>query len=297
MRDKIIKKKISQMRDICSWLDLKNKIIIETGTGGTLKDPITYYLAGAKRTHTVDIRQHADPQKAWKIIGSYKKHLKSLASALRIPYEFVAERWDEINRIRQEKNFQKFLDVAGIYLYESKILPTDIPQNSIDIFYGASVLQRFSYKKLIKVIAQASEYLNQEGVFWHDIDNKDINSMFDKKINEYHYLRYNDFFWRLITSELYNNQNRLRQSDFLKLFKDAGFEPLYLKSHRPKDYQEKLKSVKLNRKYHNYDIDDISITNFHIYAIRSEMLKGKTPLRIVEEFDKQFHWKDRDYSN
>lgn len=117
--------------------------------------------------------------------------------------------------------------------------------------------------------------------------------MFDRKISEYHYLKYSDFFWNLITSEIYNNQNRLRQSDFLNLFKDVGFEPLYLKSRRPKDYLEKLESTKINRKFRKYDIDDLSITNFHIYAIRSEMLKGKSSIRIVEEFDRQFHWQER----
>ena len=68
IRDQIIKKKIRQISEISEFLDLRNKTIIETGTGGSLKDPITYYLAGAKETHTVDIRQHSDYQKAWKII-------------------------------------------------------------------------------------------------------------------------------------------------------------------------------------------------------------------------------------
>ena len=83
--------------------------------------------------------------------------------------------------------------------------------------------------------------------------------MFDKKISDYHYLKYSDLFLNLIYSEKFNNQNRLRQSDYLNLLRTIGFEPVYLESDRSDNYREQLRNIKLNKRFLKYEIDDLRV--------------------------------------
>jgi len=280
---------------ICSYvrpygLNLRDKVIIETGTGGCLADPITFYLAGAAKTYTFDIRLHVNPKIVWGIIDHYENHLKYLSEVMGISVNKLYQRWEILKQIREREDFNKLLRVANIHLYESQIIPKEIKESSADIFFSNSVLHRISFNWLKKMIYDASKALVEDGIFWHEVSCHDINSTHDKRITRYHYLKYSDWFWKLITSEINNNQNRLRQSDFLKLFEEVGFKPVFLKSRRPKDYKEQLSRANPNKHFQNYDLDDLSITNFIIFAKRADAIKNKNikPKFELEELPARF---------
>lgn len=286
-------------------LDLRNKVIVETGTGAALADPITFYLAGAAKIHTFDIRLHVNPDHVWGIIDHYENHLENLARVMGLPITDIKKRWKILKDIRQSqdtrnvqrltpnryypetKNFHKFLRATQIHIYEGKTIPKSINVDSADIFFSNSVLQRPSYKYLRRMVYDANCVLKADGIFWHKIDCRDINWLYDKGISEYHYLKYSDSFLKLISSQIYSNQNRLRQCDFLKLFKEVGFEPIFLRSQRPDNYREQLSKIKLNRRFRKYDLDDLAVTNFIIYAARSEVLQKISPKYELHEFPTQ----------
>lgn len=301
--DKMIKYYI----DNCAFvkphgLDLMGKTVIETGTGAALVDPLTFYLCGARRIYTFDIRLHVNPYHVWKIIEHYRAHLKYLASVMEIPLTEVEQRWRQLEEIRtaqdapiekrmtvnryyqETRNFLRLLEVSKIRIDESKTIPSYIEPGSADIFFSNSVLQRPHEKFVIRMVRDAALALSDKGAFWHKIDSRDINWLYDKRISEYHYLQYSDAFLRVISSEVFSNQNRLRQSDFLRIFHESDFMPLYLRSQRPDNYIQQIERLRLHDKFQAYDVEDLAITNFIIYAVRKSQCWLRQPVMELIEF-------------
>lgn len=256
-------------------LTLKNKKIVETGTGVNLKDPILFYLSGSNEIHTFDLHLHYEKKHIYNIIDKYKGFLKNISSITDEHLETVEERWNKIKHKKEEDDITGLFETANIYTYESKIIPTEIKKGEIDIFYSHSVLQRVSFKWLRRMINDASKILKGDAIFWHKIDCNDINSMYDPDINRYHYLKYSDSMWNLMTTEGINNQNRLRKPDYVRLFINAGFHPIYIKYKYPKKHEEMLESIDVDKKFKKYDIEELKITNFKIIAGRGKYIRDE----------------------
>ena len=125
--------------------------------------------------------------------------------------------------------------------------------------------------------------MKKDSIIWHKIDCNDINAMFDSKITRYHYLKYNEFLWNIMCSEKLNNQNRLRQSDFLKFFKEIKYKPILILSTRPKDYKKQLKKININKKFKKYSINDLSITNFILLGGKGKYSKNIKTIQKINE--------------
>lgn len=266
-------------------LDLEDKVILETGTGSSLSDPLTFYLAGASKIYTFDIKLHLNPDHVWGLVKHYENNLKYLSTTMQIPINEVKIRWKKLKKSYKVKDLDELLRVTNIHGYESQIIPNNVKNNSVDIFFSNSVLQRISIDWLKKMLKDTSKVMKKDAIFWHKIDCNDINAMYDKKITRYQYLKYSDRLWKLMTSEVFNNQNRLRQSDFIKSFNEVGFKPIFVRSQHPKNYKKQLKSIKINKRFKHYKFEDLSITNFIIYAGRGRFIKNIDPIYELHSID------------
>ena len=283
-------------------LDLNNNTILESGTGAALVDPITFYLAGARKTYTFDIRLHVNPKHVWGHIDAYESNLHRLAEVMGLSYDSVYSRWKTIKDIRdsddvfdvpkitqnrvfpESKNFHNLLDALNVQILESRSLPGSIPKNSVDIFFSNSVIMRPKEEILRLLITEVDAVMKDDSLIWHKIDTRDISWLYDKSISRYNYLKYSEFWHRVISSEAYSNQNRLRQSDYIKLFKNIGFEIIYLRSKRPENYKLDLSRIKINKRFNHYDIEDLSITNFILFGGRGKYSKSIIPKYELIEF-------------
>lgn len=70
----------------------------------------------------------------------------------------------------------------------------------------------------------------------------------------------------------------------MSLFKEVGFEIIFLRSKRPDNYKEELNKIKLHKQFKDYELEDIEITNFIIYAGRGKYLKNNEPKYELIEF-------------
>lgn len=252
----------------------ENKSFLETGTGGSLFDPITFYLLGASSTITFDIVQHSDRNKVWKMIEAYEEHLTKLSSIGNSNFLDVKLRWKKINLIRKNNNFKLFLKVTNIRLLQSQTVPNSITDNSIDVFFSNSVLQRISLRYIEKMFTDVSRVMKSSGIFWHHIDCSDMIVKNDHTKSRYHYLMYGSKRWKLVTSELLTNQNRLRKSDFIKLLSNINYTPIYLNYSRPKDWKRQLEMISLASPFQKYDLDDLSITSIVLLATKKQKDAG-----------------------
>ena len=110
-----------------------------------------------------------------------------------------------------------------------------------------------------------------KAISFHRLDTNDFNSMYFDNLWCLRYLKYSDFIWSLMTAEKYNNQNRLREFEFIKIFENAGFNTLYIESKVSKKDIDKLSKIKLLKKYSKIPKKELAITQSKIISTRKNV--------------------------
>lgn len=91
------------------------------------------------------------------------------------------------------------------------------------------------------------------------IDYQDHYSYFDSNLSIYNFLRFSSKEWEKYNCSLHY-QNRLRHSDFVRLFEQSGLKILECNSCGVSMEQESiLKSIPLADEFKQYDFDDLKI--------------------------------------
>jgi len=144
------------------------------------------------------------------------------------------------------------------------------PEKSIDLFYTMSVLQRIPQKPLFHFINHiGNNLLSQNAAFLVNIDQKDIHTQEHVGNSDWglEYLKYSDWVWNLLSSEKLNCQNRLRESDFVKLLNISNMSVKKVYSIVEEGDMKRLKGMKLPNRFREYDLRDL--------ATRASIIIGK----------------------
>lgn len=95
------------------------------------------------------------------------------------------------------------------------------------------------------------------------IDYSDHYSHFDPAITPYNFLSYSERRWRLYNSSL-QYQNRLRHSEYLALFRDAGFAVVEDRPDVTEEGLRLLRTVRLAEPYAGFAPVDLATTGSHV---------------------------------
>jgi hypothetical protein len=90
------------------------------------------------------------------------------------------------------------------------------------------------------------------------IDYGDHWSYVDRSINTYNYLRYDDAEWRRFNPPMHY-QNRLRHSDFRRMFRDCGFRIVEDEPIQADNAAEMLAAIPLAPRFRAYDAADLAV--------------------------------------
>jgi ubiquinone/menaquinone biosynthesis C-methylase UbiE len=118
-----------------------------------------------------------------------------------------------------------------------------------------SVLEHVPYSQLKKLIMETNRCLMDDGLSSHYIAHIDHWSHTDSSLHPMNYLRYSDSEWKKFNPSL-NYQNRLLQSDYLKIFAECGFEILN-KENRICEFP----SFSVDAKFNGYSNEDLTTTH------------------------------------
>jgi hypothetical protein len=94
---------------------------------------------------------------------------------------------------------------------------------SIDIITTTSVFEHIPADDCDAIIREFRRIIDKDGLMSHTIDYSDHYAHADPNISEYHYLRFNDWQWKVLNPSIHY-QNRMRTSDYSKMFSSRGFE-------------------------------------------------------------------------
>jgi len=229
-------------------LNVKDKVVLEIGPGNSLAIGLLFLACGAKKVFLVDRFKHlfwdehdiAFHKKVLKRIEEKGVPFKSLASEA---ISFTRNGSIDFDNCKLE---YRFTDAAK--------LPLD--NCSIDIVFSNAVLEHVHNVK--DTIGEISRVTKFNGISIHEIDLRD--HFF--QATPLRLVCYPDILWNLMTWYRPGYTNRLRLSDYLRLFKASGFLVKELKTTR--EYLGDLSNLKIAKKFKGYSYEEMKILAFWV---------------------------------
>lgn len=219
--------------------------VLEFGTGWTPLIPLLFHLAGAQRLMLTDIDQLMDEHTIFRA------------------REIVASRIGDAARLlgRSEEGLLASLHAPLPYDY---LVPWDAalhPAESVDILISRAVLEHVPEDQLRVFLAQFRRILRPGGVMCHVVDNSDHWQHRDHSLSRVEFLRYedDDWIWRLAQLNDQTYQNRLRHSDYERLFAEAGFTLLRSLGEPDPRCLEDLRHLSLSSRFRGRNPRDLAI--------------------------------------
>ncbi len=241
-----------------------DKTFFELGTGRIVMFPMCYWLAGSKKTITVDLNPYL-------VEDLVLQNVRYLINNEKIVVELFNgliqnERWELFKKFVQDEkqlSLKKVLDFFSIeYLAPCDAANTNLPKDSIDFHTSYTVLEHIPKEVIIKIFNEGNRIVKENGLFIHEIDYSDHFAHSDNSINLINFLQYSDFVWNLYAGNKYMYMNRLRHDDFLDLYNAFNHEVLNLGVDFNSNLNELLNSNKiiLSEKFKQKENDILSIT-------------------------------------
>lgn len=201
-----------------------NKNCLEIGTGWSPVIPILFVLAGCKSITLLDSQRLMDENSFKQTIGELQKHIKLIAVSLSQTAQSIEEKLNsylglglDLNRMLSEMNL--------LYKAPYNLAEQGLENDAYDIIFSRAVFEHIPPENLNLIIKRLYDLLKPNGAMCHIIDNSDHWEHKDKSINRVNFLRFSNSIFKLISMmNPLDFQNRLRHSEYIKLFKKTGFK-------------------------------------------------------------------------
>jgi SAM-dependent methyltransferase len=207
----------------------QGKRILEVGTGWVPVIPVLLYLIGAEEIYTFDVLRHLRYDMLNLTIDRIPDSFDYVSERLGIPLKNLEQRYRAI--APKHREFEHILRSCGIaYVAPGDASATALPDDYLDIYLSRAVLEHIPRDVLANLTREAKRTLKSGGVMAHLIDLSDEYTSFDKSISELNFLKYSDRYWTILAKNKITYKNRMRECEFIEVFKNEGFEILSVKS-------------------------------------------------------------------
>ena len=139
------------------------------------------------------------------------------------------------------------------YIAPCDISNTNFKDKSFDLITSNSVLEHIPRKLMHKVASECYRLLTDNGICSFHIAHNDHWSHVDNKLHPMNYLKYSEKKWKFLNPPL-NYQNRMLQSEYIDIFKTAGFKFEVSSNKTPCD-------LKVNNYFKKNTQEDFQITH------------------------------------
>jgi len=135
----------------------------------------------------------------------------------------LKERFDLLARFKDRP--REFMERAGIvYLAPCDAANTGLAAATVDCHLSVTVFEHVPPDVIAGIMREAKRILKDTGLAIHFIDPSDHFQHQDPSIGRSNFLRYSEKEWHRIAGNQFAYTNRLRRSDLVRLFEDAGFD-------------------------------------------------------------------------
>lgn len=241
-------------------VNLADATMIEVGTGWFPVFPICFWLAGARKCITYDLRRHLNPNLVHRCVRSLERHLGAIAEAVGVSVSDIRDRYARVQ--------DDVLSSCNIsYVAPGDVCHTGLPDASIDILYSNSVLEHVKKAALTKLFRESLRILRPLGVVVHCVACNDHYSHFDLNISSVNYLRFSERQWRWWNNVL-QYQNRLRAGDFLRVAEQTGLRIVAKRTYKSGNVNTALSHLHIAEEFCQYTQEELGITTVNFVASR-----------------------------
>jgi len=232
--------------------------VIEVGTGWFPIIPIGLHLCGAKEVLTFDIARLLQ-RDTFAMVVEYFCQFARTGELYRVLPEARVDLVSEFIRLaHSSKNLSpiEFLKCLRIRPVLGDVRALPVEDKSVDLVFSHGVLEHFPLQFLTQATAEFYRVCADSSIMSHFIGIKDQFSSFDHSITQFNNLRYSERAWQWLDSPIIP-QNRLRVSDYIHVFRNAGFE---VSSREDiKAPESELNKTKVSQEFLRYSRDELLV--------------------------------------
>jgi SAM-dependent methyltransferase len=222
--------------------EIRGKIVLELGPGDSIASAMIWNAFGA-RSILVDVDDYAV-----KDVNFYKKLALQLTQ-LGIPIS------RDITKVDNRRELVKVCNSE--YLTSGISDLKKIESSTVDFIYSHAVLEHIDLNSFKDFIHETSRIMRKDGIASHQVDLR------DHLTGGLNNLRFSEHLWEsslFVKSGFYTN--RLRFSQIIKIFEDAGF---FVEIKHTNKWQElPIPRNKLSKEFRSYSDNDLLISSFHV---------------------------------
>jgi len=265
--------------EMARWLadgpmPLEGARFLEVGTGHIPLVPIGFFLSGVAHTITVDTHRRLDLALTRDCLAWIVNHRDEVAELYKdlVSNNLFEERLGLMAKWQDEPI--RFLDAAGIeYLSPADAAHTNLPAASLDGHFSTTVLEHIPPNILTDIFTEAGRILKPGGVALHFVDLSDHFQHQDKSITQINFLKFSNSEWNRIAGNEFAYCNRLRSSDYLKLFQtQQAFQVVRIEESTDQDSLDGLRNgFSIDPCFQPYSHEELSVTSFRVMLQRRSL--------------------------
>ena len=232
-------------------------VALEVGCGWNPILPLSLVAADCGRIHVVDTERLMDRDTLLTSLGLVLQSADRIAEIIGHDVRQVRSRL----QVGVGETFDGMLERLRLnYIAPCDAASLPLESESVDFVYSRTVFEHVPATVLRGILADARRVLKPGGLSYHLIDHSDHWSHTDKSLTAVNFLRYPDWVWPLFCFNVQNYQNRLRHSQYLKMFEDVGFQFVSEHCIVHDSSLESLNLLPLARRFQGMDRNDLATT-------------------------------------
>lgn len=221
--------------------DMAEKNILEIGSGWVPVMPYLFkYLGKCNEVHTYDLNEHYQKSSIKELIKYFQNNLKIDVS------------------LHDENKY--YLPDWITYKPKENLIHTALPDN-IDLIASRFVLEHVTPQDIFLMHKRFKEKYDNNTFVVHLISPSDHRAFSDNSLSLYDFLQYSEQDWNNIQTK-FDYHNRLRLPQYLKIFKEAGYEILHVDynciSNGSEEERRKFRKIKIHEDFSAYSEEEVT---------------------------------------
>lgn len=237
-------------------VSLSGVIVVEIGTGWDAIATLMMYMMGAATIYTFDHVRHMRYGLVRHVLNALQARMGEVQAITGIALAVLQERLD---RLKPASNLDDLLQRAGIvYRAPADATATALPGRSVDVVFSYGVLEHVSEAVLTNLMEESRRILKPNGIAYHTIGLGDHYAR-EGKVSGVNFLKYPEGLWRFFVKNNISYHNRLRERQFLDIFRGLGAQPtVVVHTIHPGDL-EALKTMKVHKDFAGMTAQELAV--------------------------------------
>lgn len=255
-------------------LDLRGAHVLELGSGWFPIIPLMLRIAGAERVILTDAHRLMTAGSVVQAAAFLRQTRGDLANRLDLSPDAVADAL----ACPENGDLEALLAHFGFTYLAPFDAATDTPP--VDAVVSQTVFEHIPPEVLRRILRGMRDSLKPGGLMSHGIDNTDHRANHDPRLGDFDFLRYSDRVWRMLCLNPQDYTNRLRHSDYIALFDEAGLEIAEEEAITGSRAVDEVRALPLSERFRERPPQDLAVAWTHLVA-RPKAAAARTAGRIA----------------